>query len=646
MTATGPPAAEPEVAWVATPRARAVVGALGLLTAVAWWVAGSPSSPVVGFGLVVGLALAWSFLAWGASRLPELTLWWLLAAVVVAYLLAFLPQGVRTPLAVLVLLVPPVGYVLTGRSGRPSHARVVAVTLAAVVPVVVCGLLAVVPTVTLVHALSWGYDNAAHVANVGAFLRHGTFFFLDDAFRESTFSYYRSYPGGAYALWDLFASAAGVDGTPLAPAALAALYAAFLVGSVVLFLAAGAIVVARTARRWSAPARQRPGRAAAAVTVALAVLALGSPSHLLWSGWPVLLVGYAALMSYVAVVLEGRRSPVPILVSTSVATVVVAYTYPLLLPFVLAAALGILLGDVVRSGWRSTLRWVVRPWGVVALIACLPLLYKPLIEVKRAGSGSVLVFGDIEPVGWVVAGVGLVLAAWLVVAAVRRRDWLVATVVVLGAVFAAALCAYSLVATAAVQYYPMRAAYTVVILVLLLALGVLAATGVRLSVTAVTGVVVLAAFAVATFATGLRPLRFTGAYMGSTAFALRAIAAQDLSAVTSGCGRLVVAGATSVSSGRADVAVVVASPASPVDLPSRWANALAYRMRDDNRFLTMDLDTLASDPVAFGQAIRDWRAGGGTGRIVVVADPAVATSLRGARSLPVDVDLVVDRCTG
>jgi hypothetical protein len=172
----------------------------------------------------------------------------------------------------------------------------------------------------------------------------------------------------------------------------------------------------------------------------------------------------------------------------------------------------------------------------VALIACLPLLYKPLIEVKRAGSGSVLVFGDIEPVGWVVAGVGLVLAAWLVVAAVRRRDWLVAAVVVLGAVFAAALCAYSLVATAAVQYYPMRAAYTVVILVLLLALGVLAATGVRLSVTAVTGVVVLAAFAVATFATGLRPLRFTGAYMGSTAFALRAIAAQDLSAVTSAAG--------------------------------------------------------------------------------------------------------------
>ena len=636
-----------EPAWVSTTRDRVVVVVLALVTAASWGALGARLSPAAAVGLTVGLAFAWSVLAWGPGRLPELTLWWMAAAVLAAYALALLPQSLRPAIAVLVLLGPPVGYLLSGRSRRPARARtrLRAVAVVAIVPTLTGALVSVLPTVSIVHALGWGYDNAAHVANLGAFLRHGTFFFLDDTFRESTFSFYRTYPGGTYALWSLFASAAGVDATRLAPSAMAALFATFLLGTVGLFLSTCYVVALRTARRWSTAARPSRVAVGLASALAVAVIVLGSVSHLLWSGWPALLAGYAALLAYVAIVLEGRRSPVPILLSTAVAGMVVAYTYPLLLPFVAAAGLGAVVHEVARAGRRAGVRWLADPWGIAALVVCAALAYKPLIEVKRAGSGSVLVFGDIEPVGWVVPAAGVLVAAWVVVAAVRRSDLLLATFVPLSAVFAAGLCWYSLVATSAVQYYPMRAVYTVLILSLLLATGAFVASAVPSTVTGISGAAVLTVFVAVTVYVGFRPLQFGGPYMGSTAYALRAIVTQDLAAATSGCGRLIVDGATAVSSGRADVAIVVAGPTSPVDLPSRWANALAYRMRDDNRSLTMDLDTLASDPAAFGQTVRDWRSAGGTGRIIVVADPTVVQSLRDAGSLPPGVELVAARCT-
>ncbi len=633
-------------AWVSTSRERVVVAGLALVTAASVWGLGARLSPAAAVGLTLGLVLAWSVLAWGPGRLPELTLWWMVAAVLVAYAFARLPQTLRLAVAVLVLLGPPIAYVLAGRARRPARARLrlIGVAVVAVVPALCGALIAVLPTVRVVHVLGWGYDNAAHVANLGAFLRHGTFFFLDDTFRESTYSFYRPYPGGTYALWSVFASAAGVDGTRLEPAAMAAMYATFLLATVCLFLATCYVVVLRTARRWRTTTRPSHLAVGLAAALAVAVIVLGSLSHLLWSGWPALLAGYAALLAYVAIVLEGRRSPAPILVSTAVAGAVVAYTYPLLLPFVAAAGVGALVHEVAGSGWRAGTRWLADPWGIVALVACAALAYKPLIEIRRGGNGSVLVFGDIEPVGWAVAAAGLLVVAWLVIGAVRRGDRLVAIFVVLSSAFAAGLCWYSIAMTSAVQYYPMRAVYTVLVVSLLLATGVLVATAVRPTVTVACGAAVLAIFAATTLFVGIRPLQFDGPYMGSTAYALRAIATQDLAALTSGCGSLVVDGATAVSSGRADVAIVVAGPTSPVDLASRWANALAYRMRDDNGSLTGGLDRLAADPVAFGQAVRQWRAEGGDGRIIVVADPTVVQSLRDAGSLP-GVELVAARCT-
>jgi hypothetical protein len=624
-------------------------GAVAIVVAV--WAISGRLSPAVAVALAVGVAAAWAFLAWGPGRLPELTLGWFVAGVVLAYAFARLPDALHAPVAALVLVGPPVGYLLSGRASHRAVTgrRSLGAALVAAAPTAVAALLAAVPTATLVHVLGWGYDNAAHVANTSAFLRQGTFFFLDDTFRESTFSYYRTYPGGTYALWNLFASASGLDATHLSPPDLAALYATFLVGTTALFLAACYVLVLRAAARWSSAAsatRAAPRQPVIPIAAGLAVLVivLGSFGHLLWSGWPALLAGYATLLAFVAIALEGRRSPLPFLVSAAAGVVAVGYTYPLLLPFVGVAVGGAVVSDMSRAGWRDSVRWLADRWGLAALAAGVLLMYKPLIEVKRGGSGSVLVFGDIEPVGWAVAMVGGLLAVWLVVTAIRRRDWLVAVLIPLSALFAAGLCAYSLVSTSLVQYYPMRAVYTVLILVLLLATGAVAATGLRSGTVAVVGCAVLLAFVVTTMFVGVRPLLFAGPYMGSTVQAVEALRTQDLGADVFGCGRMIVEGAAAIDSGDAAVALVVPSTASAVDLPSRWANALAYRMNDTDRFLTMDLNTLAADPARFGQTIRGWRAAGGSGAIVVVAAADVVQALKDAGALPTGVDLVPSRC--
>lgn len=571
------------------------------------YLAPSFASPAVSLALSVSVVASLWVCGPGLRKTAQ-AMPFLVCAAAVLVALGKVSAPLQLVAAVGCFVLPPVRVLMA--APHPRRARAVGLLITVPLLLTPLILLATRTPAAVLQVLGWGYDNAAHIGSMGDFLLSGG---PPDFGPESMVSY----PQGTYSVWNALGVLSGLGFTKLSGDQLASAYAVLAVATTVAFVASTAILTsALVSRQVEVPRRVGWPQAASAAVVVLCVVVLGSPSHLLWSGWLPFLLGLALSMCYLATVLGAQWSRRAFLAHSAASFLAVGLVYPLLLPLVVAGWLGWMSESYARRTWKLRVGvWAL--WtagGVLTLAASLVVvgrLVPNALEILVSGGGM-------EPPTSEVNLAVLATGVWVLGLALARHDWAMSVMLGVVASATALLCAYAYIVSGGVPYYPLRLYYALLIVILCSGIALLATYEWDSWELIPIGAVPVTLMVVTMVHAGVYPQFFVTPFMGSTPQVLPAIRGGLMSAPTPVCGTQSHEGAIALERNPKAVAVVVNDTFSATaDLPSRWPNRLEYRGDSATQEFLWSLPVPLS-ATDLADAIRT-RVESGGGPVVVVA---------------------------
>lgn len=549
---------------------------------------------VVLYCMLIGLL--W-LAAFGHRQIPEILLG-VMSLALIANLAFFALSAELRPIGGTLILVAPPLAVIASRRGVGVRRELPAIALWMTGLAALSFAVASLPAARIVEILSWGFDSYNHVNIFLAFQEVGTFFALEEVSLLNVMSWVPDYPAGHWALWNSLAVGSN-QGPPFDPTFVLSIYALFTSLSGIALVCVSVIAANRLVKPRIGRIPQA-GIVASVVVLTIAFVVFGNFSHLLWSGFPSLILGMTIVVCYLAITSSCATRPVSWPLFTMLAFAATAITYPLLLPAIGAIAIGNI--KAVRKSIRFTSRsyWLA---GIAAIV--LVALFLSLFVARTAGQfvNTLLAPGGIEPIPTFLLAAMLLLASWTVVFHIRHDTWFQASVVGIYGVFAAVLATYSWVVAGFITYYPTRVLYMFQLLLFILVLAQVFSVMNRRD-RVVTSVLAFL-FVGTSLYYGFHPVVYRGAPMGATPAAIDSVV--NGTTGSSICGELTIDAVEATRDFPDVIPVVLAeSEQGGQYLTTSWPLSLAGKMNDDMWLLATSISD-RSKPESMGEVIRDWR---------------------------------------
>lgn len=591
---------------------RTIAWTLGVLAAIgACWLVAALTTEFMGLVLYCSVLLGIWLLAYGANRLPEVLLVLIGMALFITFLFALVAEEAQSLIGSALFFVPPlISIVRRGSCKRPRP-----LTFIAPISLLVLGLVVTsIPLARQIEILSWGFDSYNHLGIFLAFHEVGTYFWLDESLNSRVMSWVPAYPSGHWALWNSLTQSFDVGTLSNSVSLGVSTYMFLTFATVTALFAVTVVAIVRLANSVSSRIFSSAGLLTL-ITLTFAFIGFGNFSHLLWSGFPSLILGITAVIAFFAVSASSNSGTAFRVVMVVLASVIVAFVYPLLLPAVGSIALGVIANSfrgITRKSRQSLRLWI----PLLILFASVILIF----VLRTAGQfrENLLAAGGIEPISNPTLIVMLVLTFWMVWIHVRYRNWGLAWAIGTYGTFTWIVAGYSLSEVGLITYYPMRMLY---LLELMVFVAVVATLFLKDAIPEkLASVFLTVGFIGTSLYAGFQPSIYRDPPMGATPSVIGSLIDSETNFGV--CGQLIIDSVATAEVFADSIPLVIVSDGQGSQyLTASWPNSLLGNMNDDLWLLASNVRS--PEGLFRGvEAIREWRKQTGRKDEILLMAPA------------------------